>query len=49
MNFEALIPALNSGKIDVALANFNVTEERKKLINFSDAYISNDISVLVRK
>ncbi len=49
MNFEALIPALQSGKIDFALSNFNVTDERKKLINFSDPYITNDISVLVRR
>ena len=31
MSFEALIPALQSGKIEFALSNFNVTEERKKL------------------
>jgi polar amino acid transport system substrate-binding protein len=49
MSFEALIPALQSGKIDFALSNFNVTDERKKLINFSDPYIANDISVLVRR
>jgi polar amino acid transport system substrate-binding protein len=49
MNFEALIPALQSGKIDFALSNFNVTEERKKLINFSLPYIENDISALVRR
>jgi len=49
MNFEALIPALQSGKIDIALANFNVTEERKKLISFSMPYIENDISALVRR
>jgi len=49
MNFEALIPALQSGKIDFALSNFNVTEERKKLILFSLPYIENDISALVRR
>lgn len=49
MNFEALIPALQSGKIDFALSNFNVTDERKKLINYSLPYIENDISVLVRR
>ncbi len=49
MNFEALIPALQSGKIDFALSNFNVSDERKKLINFSVPYIENDISALVRK
>jgi len=49
MAFEALIPALQSGKIDFALANFNVTEERKKLIRYSDPYIENDISALVKR
>jgi polar amino acid transport system substrate-binding protein len=49
MTFESLIPALQSGKIDFALSNFNVTEERKKYVIFSDAYLKNDISVLVKK
>lgn len=49
MNFEALIPSLQSGKIDFALSNFNVTEERKQQVNFSVPYIENDISVLVRR
>ncbi len=49
MSFESLIPALQSGKIDFALADFNVTEERKNYINFSTPYIVNDISALVRK
>ena len=49
MNFEGLIPALQSGKIDFALSNFNITEERKKLINFSLPYVENDISALVRR
>jgi len=48
MQFESLIPALQSGKIDFAMSNFNVTEERKKLVNFSLPYIDNDISALVR-
>lgn len=49
MSFEALIPALQAGKIDFALSNFTVTEERKKLISYSEPYIVNDISVLVKK
>ncbi|MWV55036.1 ABC transporter permease subunit [Chlorobium phaeovibrioides] len=47
MPFGALIPALQAGKIDFALSNFNVTEERKKLILFSRPYLQNDISALV--
>ena len=49
MQFEALIPALQAGKIDFAMSNFNVTDERKKLVNFSLPYIENDISALVRR
>lgn len=49
MTFEGLIPALQSGKIDFALSNFNVTDERKKLVNFSLPYVENDISALVRR
>ena len=49
MTFDALIPALQGGKIDLALSNFNVTEERKTRISFSLPYVSNDISALVRR
>ncbi|MDP2301681.1 MAG: transporter substrate-binding domain-containing protein [Ignavibacteria bacterium] len=49
MTFESLIPALQLGKIDFAFSNFNVTEERKKFVDFSEEYLSNDISVLVKK
>ncbi len=48
IHFDSLIPALQSNKIDVALANFNVTEERKKFIRYSLPYLENDISALVR-
>ena len=49
MAFEGLIPALQAGKIDFALGDFNVTEERKKYINYSEEYMKDDISALVRK
>lgn len=49
MNFDALIPALQSRKIDFALSDFTVTEERKKMISYTNPYIINDISVLVKK
>jgi polar amino acid transport system substrate-binding protein len=49
MAFEGLIPALQSGKIEIAISNFNVTEERKKAVAYSDPYSANEISALVRK
>ena len=49
MNFEGLIPALQAGKVDIALSNFNVTEERRKLIAYSRPYIVTAIGALVRR
>lgn len=47
LQFEALIPALQAKKIDLALASINVTDERKKLIRYTRPYVSNDINALV--
>lgn len=49
MNFPALIPSLQSGKIDLAISCFNVTEERKKSVDFSRPYHAGDIAAMVRK
>ena len=49
MNFEGLIPALQAGKIDLAILSFNITEERKHYINFSSPYVKNRIYALVKK
>ncbi|MER5963191.1 ABC transporter substrate-binding protein [Streptomyces sp. NPDC002057] len=34
VGFEAILPALGSGKYDVGTGNFGVTEERRKVIDF---------------
>lgn len=38
-DFSALIPALNSGKIDVILSHMRRTEERARQVLFSDPYV----------
>lgn len=38
-DFSALIPALNSGKIDVILSHMRKTEERARQVLFSDPYV----------
>lgn len=48
MNFPALIPSLQSGKIDLAISCFNVTEERRQKVDFSRPYHAGDIAAMVR-
>ena len=38
MGFDALIPALNAGNIDVTIAGMSITEERKGAVAFADPY-----------
>ncbi len=49
MDFDALIPALQSGKIDMVLSGMTITEERKKNVNFSTPYYEASQVVLIRK
>ncbi|MCR8679405.1 MULTISPECIES: transporter substrate-binding domain-containing protein [Campylobacter] len=38
IGFDALIPALKAGKIDMIAASMSATNERKKSVDFSDPY-----------
>lgn len=46
MTFDGLIPALQTGKIDILIAAMTVTEDRKKAVNFSTPYNSSAITFL---
>ena len=41
-------PLLDNGEIDLVIATFTITEERKKSFNFSDPYYVDEIGFLVR-
>ena len=48
MEFDSLIPALQSDTIDVALAGMTVTPERQESVDFSDSY-ANGVQVIIVK
>lgn len=49
LGFDGLIPALNAGNIDVAIAGMTITPEREKQVNFSLPYYKSGLKVMVRK
>ncbi|MDR1150293.1 MAG: ABC transporter substrate-binding protein/permease [Clostridiales bacterium] len=48
IDWDGLLPALTSKKIDAIIAGMSPTEERKKSINFSDAYNNSRVVILVK-
>lgn len=49
MDFQGLIPALQTGTIDVAVAGITITDQRAKVVNFSHPYYHSGLSILVKK
>lgn len=47
--WDGLVPALTSGKIDAIIAGMSPTKERKKTIDFTDSYYKSDLVVVVKK
>ena len=42
-------PLLDNGEVDLVIATFTITEERKKSYNFSDAYFKDGVALMVKK
>lgn len=42
-------PLLDNGEIDIVAATFTITEERKKIHNFSDPYFTDGVALMVKK
>ena len=47
--WEGLLPALQAGKIDMIIAGMSPTEERAKVIDFSDAYYHIQFAMVMLK
>lgn len=48
-NFASLIPALNTGDIDIIIASMSITEERKQSVDFTNPYFYFKIISLLNK
>jgi glutamine transport system substrate-binding protein len=48
MKFEQIIPALQSGSIDTAIAAITITAAREKIIDFSYPYFDSGLSIMVK-
>ena len=48
MDFNGLIPALQTHNLDGAFAGITIKDERKKVVDFSDPYYESGLAVLVK-
>lgn len=49
IDFKGLIPALQSGRADMAMSAIYITDERRKVVDFSDPYYAGGLVVLTKK
>lgn len=49
INWDGLIPSLETGKVDVVISSMTITEERAKTVDFSQPYAHTYLALLVNK
>ncbi|WP_174732662.1 transporter substrate-binding domain-containing protein [Mesobacillus harenae] len=49
MDFGGIIPAMQAGQLDVAIAGMSITEDRKKVVDFSDPYFDAGLTLVVQE
>ncbi|MBS9403356.1 transporter substrate-binding domain-containing protein [Halomonas sp. TRM85114] len=47
MDFNGIIPAIQTGNVDIAIAGVTITEERAEIVDFSDPYYDSGLRILV--
>ena len=48
MNFSGILPSVVSGKVDLGVSGISITEERKKMVDFSIPYFTNRGVIVVK-
>ncbi|SOC43598.1 transporter substrate-binding domain-containing protein [Ureibacillus acetophenoni] len=49
MDFKGIIPALQAGQLDISMGGMSITEERKKIVDFTEPYFDAGVSLVVSK
>lgn len=49
MNFNGIVPGLQTGQLDAGIAGMSITPERMKVIDFSEPYYNSGLQILVRE
>lgn len=49
ISWTGLIPSLQTGKADIIISSMTITEERRKVVDFSDPYIKSGLTLLIAK
>jgi len=49
IDFKGLIPALQAGRADIAVSAIYITDDRKKVVDFTDPYYAGGLVVLTKK
>lgn len=49
LSFDAIIPAMLSGTVEMGAAGFSITEERKKRVLYSDTFYTSGLSLVTTK
>lgn len=47
MDFKGIIPALQAGQLDISMGGMSITDERKKVVDFTDPYFDAGVSLVV--
>ncbi len=48
MDFDAIVPAVTTGKVDIGLAGMTIDEDRLKNVNFSTPYVEAGQAIIVK-
>ena len=48
MEFAGIIPAVQTGSQEIAIAGTTITEERAEIVDFSDPYYDSGLKIIVR-